>query len=104
MTAPKSPELVALLKWLRRDLGHDAFTVRDHWEADLCATGIARVGAPGVLAYLSVFQQPTERFFLELEQPTASPYEVVGSWESIAYPELLERVRQHLGLALPRTS
>ena len=96
----KDPSLLAVLARLRHDLGEVAFVVSDHWEMDLCAVGIASPKDPRVLAYLSTWQQPPDRYYLELELPGESDdntdYHVAGKWESIGYPELREQIARHL--------
>ena len=57
----KDPPLLAVLAQLQRDLGAAAFVVADDWKADLCAIGIASPANPRVLAYLSTWQQPSNR-------------------------------------------
>jgi len=47
----KEPAAREAVDRLRADLGDDAFAVCDHWEADLCAVGIAQPGAEATLAY-----------------------------------------------------
>src|SRR2546425_853755 len=96
----KDPALLAILARLERDLGATAFVVADDWEADLCAVGIASPANPRVVAYLSTWRQPPDRYHLELELPGESEcrtdYRVAGRWDSIEYGELRDRIAQHL--------
>jgi len=96
----KDPRLLTVLALLRRDLGAAAFVVADDWKADLCAIGITSPTNPRLLAYLSTWQQPPDRYYLELELPGEcdchTDYHVAGRWESIGYSELRERIAQHL--------
>ena len=102
----KDASLLAVLAQLRRDLGDAFFVVVDDWEADLCAIGIAGPTNPRVSAYLSTWQQPPDRYYLELElrgeSDSNTDYHVAGRWESIGYSELQERIAQHLALPKAR--
>jgi hypothetical protein len=101
----KDPPLRAVLARLEQDLGAAAFVVTDHWQDDLCATGISSPVNSRILAYLSIWQRPPDYYYLELEAPGESDdrddYVVAGRWESIGYAELRERVVQHLASAKP---
>jgi hypothetical protein len=103
----KEAPLLAFLSQLRQDLGDTAFVVADHWESDACAVGIANPQNRRVLAYVSTCSQPEDRYYLSLELPgesdEATDYRLAGTWESIGYSELRERVADHLIRRSPLT-
>ena len=94
----KDESLLDVLSRLRADLGKEAFLIRDHWDADLCAVGIERPGPGGQLVYISTWQRPAGSYYVELEVPADSgaSYEVAARFDSVEYSELLELVRGHL--------
>jgi hypothetical protein len=103
MPLDKDPAILDALDQLRSRLGPDAFVLADHWEADLCAVGIASPRDPGVLVYISCYGAPAGRFAYELEltPPPGSefPYEVAGLGSGVSFEELVRVVAGHLNLA-----
>lgn len=96
----KSAEIVDVVERLAADLGPTAFQIVDHWKVDLCAIGIASPAEPRQLAYISTFRSEPSRFSLELETPgptdEVTDYGVAGTWDSLSYEDLRERVGDHL--------
>jgi hypothetical protein len=80
-------------------MGPRAFVVVDHWEADLCAIGIARPDNHSVLVYFSTNSEPGERCSVSLELPPQPgsdiPYTAVGDHVAASLDELAEIVRRH---------
>jgi hypothetical protein len=99
----KDPAIVALLRRLSDRLGPDAFDIVDHWELDLCAVGIASPRDHGVLAYISCYGEPEERYYVELELPPTPggelPYQVAGRYDDLDFEALAGVVSSHFGLA-----
>ncbi|MEZ4462461.1 MAG: hypothetical protein R3E66_22605 [bacterium] len=77
-------------------LHHPSWILVDHWEADLCAIGIAEAHEPRRLAYVSTWKQPAGRYFLELESPEGEDYKVDGTFEAVDFEELEGRIFGHL--------
>ena len=102
----KEPAIREVVERLRADLGEDVFVICDHWDADLCAIGIARLGAEATLAYISTHRRTAGTYYLELEQGTlAEPDgESVGQWDGLDYEHLRQLVSKHLGVSKPLTS
>ena len=102
----KSPAIVALVHDLRERLGSDAFCLVDHWEADLDAIGIGSPHDRRVLAYVSCFGQPEERYCVELELPPVAgddfPYQPAGSHEDLDFESLIAIIASHLARGEPR--
>lgn len=96
----KDATIVELAARLLADLGEIPVELADHWEADRFAFGVARVGQPDQLAYISTWEQPAGTCFLELESSAApddpAVYRVVGKAETVSYDELVDRVKRHL--------
>jgi hypothetical protein len=102
----KDAAIIELLQRLRRDLGAGSFVVCDHWDADLCAVGVAKVGDERTLAYVSVYGNSPGAYYLELEDGAGdgADWQTVGRWERIAYSELRDRIAEHIGTKNQRTS
>jgi hypothetical protein len=99
----KDESIGRALDELRLRLGPDAFVVRDHWSADLFATGIASSSDPDRLVYLSTFGTRPGRYHVSLELPSGEanplPYTPAGEWTDVGVAELTALVRRHLHLA-----
>ncbi len=96
----KDPAILAVLDRLWSRLGPDAFVLADHWESDQCAVGIASRRNPGVLVYLSCYEEALDRFGYELELPAPPsadfPYQVAGTGSGVSFEELAGVVARHL--------
>lgn len=103
----KDVSIHALLARFEAAFGAGSFDVVDHWEADLCAVGVARPGEPGTLAYVSTFGLPDGRYSVRLERPPSPgsdlPYTPAGEREDIGLDEVLAVVGAHLGLTPHRS-
>jgi hypothetical protein len=55
MALMKDPSLLAVLDRLNEDLGDEAFAIVDHWDADLCAVGVAKPSDHARLVYISTW-------------------------------------------------
>lgn len=101
----KDRTIVTVLDRLWSRLGPYAFVVADHWEADLCAVGIASPRNTGVLVYISTYAEPTGCFGYELELPRPPgddmPYQVAGRGSGVSFEELAAIVAGHLKQAEP---
>jgi hypothetical protein len=99
----KDQTIHTLLARLQERFGQNAFEIVDHWDADLCAVGIARPDNHAVLAYLSTWKDRDSEFFVELELPPNPdddvPYQVAGHYENIDFDQLARLVAEHLGLS-----
>jgi hypothetical protein len=97
----KTPEVREVVAWLNEHVDVELLIV-DHWEADLCAIGLAIPGDPRRLVYISTWNRPQNSFFVELEAapPDGSemPYVGVGKFESVDRDRLLQIVVNHLNL------
>jgi hypothetical protein len=95
----KDAEIREVLSWLRDRLG-PTFLVIDHWDGDLCATGVAAMHDPQQLVYISSWNRPSGHYFVELETAPAPgselPYASVSKFDSVDRDELARLVAQHL--------
>src|SRR4051794_6149891 len=95
----KDGRIIALLERLRQRIGSDTFEVVDHWESDLCAVGIASPRNHGVLAYLSIFGCPLDRYDVDLELPPEPnsdfPYRDGGRFRNLDFETLARTVKAH---------
>lgn len=96
MKMVKEERIVEVVR--RLQVYHPNWVVVDHWEADMCAMGFAEAEAPRRLAYVSTWEQPAGRYFLELESADGEDYKVDGTFEGIEFGELEHRISEHLGL------
>lgn len=102
-TLQKDESIIRLLGRLRNRLGADAFDVIDHWEADLCAVGIARPDDHSVLVYICTFGRADEDYFVSLELPPRPndeqwanhPYTPVGEQSVQGFDELVRIIQRH---------
>lgn len=68
MKLVKHESVLALLE--RLELARRGWIVVDHWDADLCAVGIAHRDDPRRLVYVSTWNRPTGRCYFDCETPT----------------------------------
>jgi hypothetical protein len=99
----KDKTILRLLDRLAKRLGTRAFDVVDHWEADLCAIGIARPDDHRVLVYVCTYEQQDGTYFVSLELPPAAgsdlPFSSAGEQEAKSFDELVEIIQRHLSYA-----
>jgi hypothetical protein len=90
-----------MLTALRLRLGANAFDVVDHWDADLCAVGIARPDNHGILVYVSTYRRADQNYFVSLELPPDPGdelgYKDMGERETKGFDELVDVIRKHFG-------
>jgi hypothetical protein len=95
----KDAEIRAVLSWLGDRLG-PTFVVVDHWDGDLCAIGVAATHDPKQLVYISSWNRPGGRYFVELETAPAPgsemQYASVSKFDNVDREELARIVAQHL--------
>ena len=96
----KDESIHNVLAKLKKALRGHAFQVVDHWEASLCAIGVASPEDKRVLAYISTFDKPQGYYFLSLELPPPSgseqAYVPAGEYEHIDFQELARLIKEHL--------
>ena len=96
----KDESIHGLLAKLKTALGERTFQVVDHWEASLCAIGVASPEEKRVLAYISTFDQPQGYYFLSLELPpppgSEQAYVPAGEHEHVDFQELARLINKHL--------
>lgn len=100
---PKDESVSELLGRLRRQLGANAFDIVDHWDADLCAVGIARPDNHGVLVYISTFGNQKDSYFVSLELPPKPddehwanhPYTPAGEQRVQGFDALVQIIQEH---------
>ena len=100
------PELVKdesihdVLGRLKKALRGREFQVVDHWEASLCAIGVASPEEKRVLAYISTFDKPPGYYFLSLELPpppgSERSYVPAGEYEHVDFKVLARLIKRHL--------
>lgn len=93
----KSKRLNLLLKKLA--LEQRGWVVVDHWDAALCATGIAAAHNLKRLVYVSVWRKKSGRYHYECEIYSSNPDEcaaVVQLAKDADYPALLAALETHL--------
>lgn len=68
---------------LAERVGGEYFQVVDHWDADLCAIGVAAMNDESRIVYVSTFRQPPGIYWYECEVPTDT-----------GLPEIVERSKE----------
>lgn len=92
----------AFLGQLAREIDSEQYQVVDHWDADLFAIGVASLGEPGQLAYVSTYQQEADHFAVECEMPGSDT--VAARGVGLTFDAAVEMIRRHLTLAKPTTA
>ena len=103
----KDKAIIQVLDKLRARSEVGAFDVVDHWNADLCAIGIARTDDHGVLVYISTFGKREGEYFVSLELPPRPgeeqwanhPYTPAGEQDAKTFDELVEIIQGHFSYA-----
>jgi hypothetical protein len=98
MTLTKDETIRELVSAL--EVGRRGWVLVDHWEADLCAVGIANGAEPRRLVYVSTYGKAPETYDYECEVPdSAQPAEnrQVARGENVSLTELVAVLERHLG-------
>jgi hypothetical protein len=77
----------------------NGWVVVDHWDADLCAVGIAHESCRRRLVYISTYGKQKGIYDFECEIPAgpeASDYSTVERGENVNIETLLDVIRRHL--------
>ena len=105
--AGKDDRILAALSRLQEVYGAERIAVADHWPDDVCAIGVQRPDAPGVLAYLCVYERGD--WYVSMELPPGPdkaaaemPYRDTGVRSGVSIDDVVEIVGRHLGLAQPK--
>ena len=99
MNLQKDKSIIELVEGLNLD--DKGWTVIDHWEADMCAIGIASKSRPNCLVYVSTFGLPAGRFYFECEVGMAEgelPYSVADTASNVDLLFLEKKMIDHLGV------
>ena len=98
----KDRSIITLVGKLRARFGPDAFVIRDHWESDLCAIGIAALDEPTRLVHISTFGKPEGRYDVSLELPPVPgddfPYTPAADRWDLDFEGLATLLGEHLGI------
>jgi hypothetical protein len=81
------------------DLSERGWTIADHWEADLCAVGVALADDPRRLVYVSTYDMEPGRFNYECETSDESipdDYTTTETGENVDFDTLLAVMQRHL--------
>lgn len=81
------------------DLPRRGWTVVDHWEADLCAIGVASLRNTRRLVYVSTFGTEDGRFDYQCEVASGASvdeYRITRSGNNVSLRELIEVMEEHL--------
>jgi hypothetical protein len=99
MKLEKDESILRLVSLL--DLRQRGWTLVDHWDADLCAVGIASNTDPRRLVYVSTYGKKPGTYDYECETPDgAQPteYRTIEKGEDVSITMLFAALEQHLGL------
>jgi hypothetical protein len=94
--ADKDESIQALLEAL--NLARRDWIVRDYWDSDRFAIGIARPDDRR-LAYVSTWQKPEGRFDLQLDVSSDTDplgYETTAAIENCTLPDVIAHIDKHL--------
>jgi hypothetical protein len=97
MNLAKDQEILDLLAKL--SLSERGWTVADHWEADLCAVGVALAEDPRRLVYISTYDMEPGRYNYECEAPNETipdDYTTTETGENVDFDTLLAVMQRHL--------
>jgi hypothetical protein len=96
----KDPSILQLLEQL--DLPRNGWAIVDHWEADLCAIGLARPSAPRRLVYVSTYGKTEGEYDYQCEEALGSEpddYVTTDARQGVDLPTLVAVLRRHLDRA-----
>lgn len=95
----KDESILRLIEKLKCAMGEDAFSVVDHWDADLLAIGIAKPENNDLLVYVSTYRQPFGSYFVSLQFPARPfselPYSQGDEFQVRGFHELVEVIQRH---------
>lgn len=97
MTLTKDESIRKLVSLL--EIGQRGWVLVDHWEADLCAVGIANGAEPRRLVYVSTYGKAPETYDYECEVPDSkqpTEFRSVESGENVDFAELNAVLERHL--------
>jgi hypothetical protein len=97
MNLEKDQGILDLLTKL--DVSERGWTIADHWEADLCAVGIALADDPRRLVYVSTYDMEPGRYNYECEESnglTPEDYSTTETGENVDFHTLLAVMQRHL--------
>ena len=97
MTIMKSKEILDLVEKLELDVR--GWRIVDHWEADLCAIGVAKASAPGRLVYVSTYEKELGRYDFECEISAGEnleDYITTETGDGVDFATLLAVMERHL--------
>lgn len=98
----KDASIITVVEKLRCRFGQDAFVVRDHWEADIWAIGLAARDDSGRLVYVCTFGKSVGQYDVALELPPGRgedfPYTPAGDRSDVDFEGLAALFREHLRL------
>ena len=98
----KDTSIHEVIAKLQNKLGDTAFDIVDHWEADLCAVGIARPDNHAILVYISTRNLPEKGYYASLELPSVEedfPYQAAGEFDNLDFEGLVSIIKRHLKVA-----
>jgi hypothetical protein len=94
----KSKRIVNTVNYLIQKFGKGSFVIKDHWEGDLNAIGLADNDGK-YLIYFSVYEDNSNNFHVSLEKETAGaffPYDQAGDFDKVDLNELERLFVMHL--------
>lgn len=95
----KDGSIWIFLGQLAKKIDSQRYQVVDHWDADLCAVGIAAVEDMGRLVYVSTYSLDPGQYSVECEIPDEDDpigYRVAARREDIPLDEVVAMIRCHL--------
>jgi len=84
---------------IRLNLAERGWIIVDHWEADICAIGIAHRNSPRRLLYISTFNKKPGFYDYECESPSlvnSDDYETIAKKTDANFNEVLKAAEQYL--------
>ena len=99
-TLNKDKSIKAVLERISSNIGEENLCLVDHWDADLCAIGIAKKDDNAQLVYISTYNKPYREFYYELEfsskiKADTSNLQLEGD---VKYNELIKIIKSHLSV------
>jgi hypothetical protein len=102
----KNPALIQTVAELRRRLGHNAFKITDHWDADLFAIGLSSPTDDLKLIYIQLktkWDDRTERlepiddsFWVSLEDASTNEQTSCKEFDNVSFEKLVVIAQRHL--------
>ncbi len=102
----KDETIRSFLSMLQFEIDEENYQIVDHWEASLVSVGIAKLGEPETLVFVTTWRQPEGCYGYECEvaseNPDEFPFQTVAEGDGVNFETMVDIVRKHLKIESPK--